>query len=622
MKAPLIHVASLIFNEPLAILPEKLEAILHAIGPRLDLDDNALAELARVQPKAKAVAIQSGSSLTLPGYTGVVTTGGALPSTPIVISTPIVMQLDDGDDDGGNGKPYKITPEGIAVIPVSGTLMKRNSWMSSLSGFSSYAGLAKAATQAQTDSLVKAILFDIDSPGGSTHGCFELSDLIYEMRGDKPIWGVANDLAASAAYALGSACDRLFLTRTAGVGSIGVFALHCDQSSADEQVGVKFTYIFAGAKKTDGNPHEPLSKSARADIQAEVDRENDIFIATVARNRGFAQATPKKIAATDAGVFFADNALPLLADEVGTFEDCLGALTQKVNGSKAEENRRGKVAISADAGNNAPDPHPTQNLPAGEPKEGDNAMAKLDAAASAEELKRARQLVAAADAAAAAAIAAEKKEPPDDVDDEDDDEDEDDEKRKDAKSQDEAKDAKDAKKGKRAAREVVEIPLAANAAAITISNLCMIAGTPELAADFIVKGLTVDQVIQKLSARRSRASAEGAVNSYVAGDGPAAGAAARVSVDAAIEQARIAAMNTSGPGSTKAKRTRALMELLQANPEIYRSYMEEKDRVASQIMFSGGGRALNDYVLGHQRRYMANLGLSTVIDAVPGHKQM
>jgi signal peptide peptidase SppA len=614
MKAPLIHVASLIFNEPLAILPEKLEAILHAIGPRLDLDENALAELARIQPKAKAVTIQSGSSLTLGAYTGIVTTGGTLPPTPLV------MQFEDDDDEGGNGKPYKLTPEGVAVIPVCGTLMKRNSWMSSLSGFSSYAGLAKAATQAQTDSLVKAILFDIDSPGGSTHGCFELSDLIYGMRGNKPVWGVANDLAASAAYALGSACDRLFLTRTAGVGSIGVFALHCDQSSADEQVGVKFTYIFAGAKKTDGNPHEPLSKSARADIQAEVDRENDIFIATVARNRGFAQATPKKIAATEAGVFFADNALPLLADEVGTFEDCLGALTQKVNGSMGKAS--GKVAISADSGNNAPDPHPTQNLPAGEPKEGDNAMAKLDAAAaSAEELKRARQLVAAADAAAAAAIAAEKKEP-DDEPDEDDEEEDDDEKRKDAKSQDEARDAKDAKKGRRAAREVVEIPLAANAAAVTISNLCMIAGAPELAADFITKGLNVDQVIQKLSARRSKASAEGGVNSYVAGDNPAGGAAARASVDAAIEQARVAAMNTSGPGTMKAKRTRALMELLQANPEIYSSYMEEKDRVASQIMFSGGGRALNDYVLGHQRRYMANLGLSTVIDAVPGHKQM
>ena len=70
----------------------------------------------------------------------------------------------------------------------------------------------------------------------------------------------------------------------------------------------------------DGNPHAPLSKSAKLDIQAEVDREADIFQRTVARNRG---ATQQQIADTNAGVFFADLAIPLLADAVGTFDDAL-----------------------------------------------------------------------------------------------------------------------------------------------------------------------------------------------------------------------------------------------------------------------------------------------------------
>ena len=116
------------------------------------------------------------------------------------------------------------------------------------------------------------------------------------MRGAKPMWAVANDLAASAAYALASSADRIWLTRTAGVGSVGVFALHADQSGLDGQAGVKYTYIYAGEKKTDGNPHEALSKSAKADIQDEVDRENDIFLATVARNRGFAGANIARVA--------------------------------------------------------------------------------------------------------------------------------------------------------------------------------------------------------------------------------------------------------------------------------------------------------------------------------------
>jgi ClpP class serine protease len=243
MKAPLIHVASMIFNEPLAILPKKLDAILAAIGSRLVVNNSALDELLHVR---------------------------AIHARPILLDDAVLFNAQMTEQNGNrqDEKPYRLTPEGIAVIPIRGTLMKRFSWISAASGCSSYAGLQQAATAALADPQVKGVLFDVDSPGGTTHGCFELSDALYQMRGDKPMWAIANDLAASAAYALASAADRVLVTRTAGVGSIGVFALHADQSGADEQAGVKYTYVFAGDKKTDGNPHEALSKSARADIQA------------------------------------------------------------------------------------------------------------------------------------------------------------------------------------------------------------------------------------------------------------------------------------------------------------------------------------------------------------------
>ena len=286
----------------------------------------------------------------------------------------------------------------------------------------------------------------------------------------------------------------------------------------DEQIGVKYTYIAAGDKKTEGNPHEPLSKAARADIQAEVDREYGIFVATVARNRGFAGATQKKIQATEAGVLFADDALPLLADEVGTLEECLGALTQKVNGSKLSGS--GKVAISAEAGNNAAEPQPSPNPPAesGEPpKEGVEAMATLETgAAAAEEIARLKAQLAEQgarlNALAGGAAAADKKDPPNDEPDPDDEDDD----KKDAKG----------KKGR-----LTQMPLAASAndAAVTISTLCQIANAPELAAEYMVQGFSVDKVIAALNARRSKASAENTVNSYVAGNfggaAPAAGAA-------------------------------------------------------------------------------------------------
>ena len=68
--------------------------------------------------------------------------------------------------------------------------------------------------------------------------------------------------------------------------------------------------------------------------------------------------------------------------------------------------------------------------------------------------------------------------------------------------------------------------------------------------------------------------------------------------------------------------SQCMEKILRANPEIYDGYLEERGRVAAQVAFTGGGRALNDYVLNHQRRYMANLGLSTAIEEVPARRPM
>jgi ClpP class serine protease len=62
------------------------------------------------------------------------------------------------------------------------------------------------------------------------------------------------------------------VTRTGEVGSIGVVAVHIDESGADEKAGLAWTFVFAGECKIDGNAHEPLSDRARATIQADVDR--------------------------------------------------------------------------------------------------------------------------------------------------------------------------------------------------------------------------------------------------------------------------------------------------------------------------------------------------------------
>ncbi len=235
-----------------------------------------------------------------------------------------VAAYEGDDDEAPQRKSYAVTDDGIAVIPVQGTLVKRASGLMALSGLSGYEAIGQQIQEAAADPAIRGILLNVDSPGGETHGCFELCDSIRALRAQKPIFAIANDCAASAAYAIASAAERIFVTQTGAVGSIGVFALHIDQSKFDKDAGAKYTFVFAGDKKVDGNPHEPLSDRARGDIQTEVSRQYDIFVSMVARNRGLTQG---RIRDTQAGVFFGPGAVDEgLADHVGTFDDAMRSL--------------------------------------------------------------------------------------------------------------------------------------------------------------------------------------------------------------------------------------------------------------------------------------------------------
>ena len=105
---------------------------------------------------------------------------------------------------------------------------------------------------------------------------------------------MANEGALSAAYAIASAADRLYVTRTGEVGSIGVVAVHVDESGADAKAGLAWTFVFAGERKVDGNAHEPLSERARTTIQADVDRLYAEFCSLVASNRGISSETARR----------------------------------------------------------------------------------------------------------------------------------------------------------------------------------------------------------------------------------------------------------------------------------------------------------------------------------------
>ena len=244
-RQPLPHLAQRLFNRPLMIHPAKAEIIMTALADRF-----GVAHLLR-GPGGDAIAL--------------------VPRSP--------------DGEPKHEGCYEVIG-GVGVIPVEGTLVSKLGCLAPWSGMTGYDGIRQNFLAALDDPAVRAIVLDIDSPGGEVSGVFDLVDMIYQARGEKPIWAILTECAYSAAYALASAADRIIVPRTGGTGSIGVVCMHVDLSRALDQAGLTVTLIRYGDRKFEGNEYEPLSKAALSELHAEVDEIGALFCATVARNRG------------------------------------------------------------------------------------------------------------------------------------------------------------------------------------------------------------------------------------------------------------------------------------------------------------------------------------------------
>jgi signal peptide peptidase SppA len=223
--------------------------------------------------------------------------------------------------------------------------LNRGAWVGASSGLISYEGFKVQVAAAARDPNTKAILLDLESPGGEAIGAFEAAAAVREAAKSKTVVAVANGMAASAAYAIASAASRVVVPPTGMVGSIGVVMMHLDFSKYLEGEGVKPTLIFAGAHKVDGNPYEPLPESVRAEWQQEVDSFYQQFVATVAAGRR--GLSDQGIRSTEARMFKGDAAVAAgLADSVGTFEEVLADLSRGNSGRSPSTIIRGKTMDS------------------------------------------------------------------------------------------------------------------------------------------------------------------------------------------------------------------------------------------------------------------------------------
>lgn len=303
---PLVHLASRLYGTPLLIARSKLDVILSVLGPRIGLPD-------------------------------------------VEAAVPAVMPA----------SPEVAAPPGIAVIPIHGTLVRRTLGLEAASGLMSYGEIGARLDAALADPAVSGILLDVDSPGGEAGGVFELAERIRAADAVKPVWAIAADSAFSAAYAIACAASHLAVTRTGGVGSVGVIAMHVDQSVRDAQQGYRYTAITAGRHKNDFSPHEPLDQAAAARLQAEVDRLYGLFVGHVAAMRGL---DSDAVRATEAGLFFGEQALEAgLADAVASRDQLLAVFATFLDPQGRSRNPAPRACPGSAHAQQENDPMPSPN---------------------------------------------------------------------------------------------------------------------------------------------------------------------------------------------------------------------------------------------------------------------
>lgn len=164
-----------------------------------------------------------------------------------------------------------ITDDGIAIIPIMGVIGKRVGMLEKTSGVTDIDEISRLFDGVMADPTVKAIMLDIDSPGGTVGGVMEFAESIRQSRDDKPIHAMTDGDMDSAAYWIGSQADTVTATQSASVGSIGVYLPMLDASRAYEMQGYKVELFKSGDLKGIGVPGTSLSDDQRAHLQSQVD---------------------------------------------------------------------------------------------------------------------------------------------------------------------------------------------------------------------------------------------------------------------------------------------------------------------------------------------------------------
>lgn len=181
--------------------------------------------------------------------------------------------------------------KGVAVVPVYGVLAKNlSAFEEGCGGGTDTAPISRALAQAMADKTIRAVILDIDSPGGQVAGTPELAAEVAAAGKKKPVYAFSDASVFSAAYWIASQATEVYGTPSSRWGSIGVRAAWLDETVALQLKGLKLHTFASGKHKAMGAPGRGMTEAEMAMLQSMVDTMGAEFRATVKAARPKARA--------------------------------------------------------------------------------------------------------------------------------------------------------------------------------------------------------------------------------------------------------------------------------------------------------------------------------------------
>lgn len=201
-------------------------------------------------------------------------------------SKPIISQEDASDEAGAFLSNVRAsTKEGIGWINIRGAITTASGPSSPFERRTE--NFAQRIKKLAERKNVKAIVLDINSPGGTVGACQEIYDTILEVKEKhkKPVIALFRDMSASGGYYIAAACDYIIAQPGTMTGSIGVILQTGDYVSLLEKIGVKFNVIKSGKFKDMGSGSRSMTAEEKALLQDLIDDTYKQFFDAVKAGR-------------------------------------------------------------------------------------------------------------------------------------------------------------------------------------------------------------------------------------------------------------------------------------------------------------------------------------------------